>query len=69
MTWLDEHDVAARLRELKEDATTWLGRDFTGQFSLAGEQANTALLRSDERWGVPSGATPTTHIPKPAARA
>ncbi len=66
VTWLDEHDVAARLRELQEDATTWLGRTFTGQFSLAGAQAKTALLRSGERWGVPSGSTPTTHILKPA---
>ena len=55
MTWLDEHGVAARLHELKEDATTWLGRTSTGQFSLAGAQAKTALLRSGERWGVPSG--------------
>ena len=66
VTWLDEHGVAARLRELQEDATTWLGRTFTGQFSLAGAQAKTALLRSGERWGVPSGSTPTTHILKPA---
>jgi serine/threonine-protein kinase HipA len=66
VTWLDEHGVAARLRELKEDSTTWLGRTFTGQFSLAGAQAKTALLRSGERWGVPSGSTPTTHILKPA---
>jgi serine/threonine-protein kinase HipA len=66
VAWLDERGVAARLRELKEDATTWLGRDFTGQFSLAGAQGKTALLRRDERWGVPSGAKPTTHILKPA---
>ena len=66
VAWLDEHGVAARLRDLQEDATAWLGRTFTGQFSLAGAQAKTALLRSGERWGVPSGSTPTTHILKPA---
>jgi serine/threonine-protein kinase HipA len=66
VAWLDEHGVATRLHELKEDATTWLGRTFTGQFSLAGAQAKTALMRSGERWGVPSGSTPTTHILKPA---
>lgn len=66
VTWLSEEDVAERLRELRADATSWLGRAFTGQFSLAGAQAKTALLRRDGRWGIPSGATPTTHILKPA---
>lgn len=66
VTWLDEGSVAQRLRELREDSTAWLGRTFTGQFSLAGAQAKTALLYDDGRWGVPSGSTPTTHILKPA---
>jgi len=64
--WLAEQEVAQRLRELRRDATAWLGRSFTGQFSLAGAQAKTALLFEGGRWGVPSGATPTTHILKPA---
>ncbi len=66
VVWLTEAQVAQRLRELKEDSTAWLGRSFSGQFSLAGAQAKTALLRQDGRWGVPSGSTPTTHILKPA---
>lgn len=66
IAWLTEEDVAERLRDLRADATAWLGRAFTGQFSLAGAQAKTALLERDGRWGVPSGATPTTHILKPA---
>jgi serine/threonine-protein kinase HipA len=66
VTWLTEANVAQRLRELREDSTSWLGRSFTGQFSLAGAQPKTALLFEDGRWGVPSGATPTTHILKPA---
>lgn len=66
VTWLTEDDVAQRLRELKDDSTAWLGRSFTGQFSLAGAQAKTALFFQDGRWGVPSGATPTSHILKPA---
>lgn len=66
VTWLTDDEVAERLRELKADSTTWLGRSFTGQFSLAGAQAKTALLYRSGRWGVPSGATPTTHILKPA---
>ncbi len=66
VAWLSDDDVAERLRELREDSTAWLGRSFTGQFSLAGAQAKTALLFQDGRWGVPSGWTPTTHILKPA---
>lgn len=66
VAWLTEEEIAARLRELRADTTAWLGRAFTGQFSLAGAQAKTALLQRDGRWGVPAGATPTTHILKPA---
>ena len=66
VAWLTDDDVAERLRELREDSTAWLGRAFTGQFSLAGAQAKTALLFRDGRWGVPSGSTSTTHILKPA---
>ena len=66
VTWLTDDEVAERLRDLREDSTSWLGRSFTGQFSLAGAQAKTALLYENGRWGVPSGATPTTHILKPA---
>jgi serine/threonine-protein kinase HipA len=66
VAWLDEQQVAQRLRDLRQDATTWLGRTFTGQFSLAGAQAKTALYHAGRRWGIPGGATPTTHILKPA---
>jgi len=40
----------------------------TGQFSLAGAQAKTALYFDERtsRWGDPSGAISTTHILKPA---
>jgi serine/threonine-protein kinase HipA len=66
VTWLTDDEVAGRIRDLREDSTAWLGKSFTGQFSLAGAQAKTALLYDNGRWGVPSGATPTTHILKPA---
>jgi len=66
VTWLSDQEVGDRLRELREDATAWLGREFTGQFSLAGAQAKTALLHEDGRWGVPSGSMATSHILKPA---
>jgi len=66
VTWLTEEDVAARLRDLRTDRTTWLGHAPAGHFTLAGAQAKTALLWRDGRWGVPSSAIPTTHILKPA---
>lgn len=63
--WLDDKGIAQRLRALREDHAAWrIARD-TGQFSLAGAQPKTALLFTEGRWGVPSGAMPTTHILKP----
>jgi serine/threonine-protein kinase HipA len=63
--WLDESELAKRLRMLREDHAAWrLPRD-TGQFSLAGAQPKTALLLQNDRWGIPSGRIPTTHILKP----
>lgn len=63
--WLEVGGVAQRLAHLRRDQAAWrLARD-TGQFSLAGAQPKTALLFDGERWGVPSGRVPTTHILKP----
>lgn len=63
--WLDEAQVATRLRTLREDHAAWrLPRD-TGQFSLAGAQPKTAFLYDQGRWGIPHGRIPTTHIIKP----
>lgn len=64
--WLDDDEIAARLRDLRNDSTAWLGSDFAGRFTLAGAQAKTALLQVDGQWGLPSGALPTSHILKPA---
>lgn len=68
VTWMADSDVARRLRELRADATAWLGTEFAGRFSLAGAQAKTALLWDElnQRWGVPDGAAATSHILKPA---
>lgn len=65
--WLDENEIADRIRELRRDPTAWHAHD-TGQFSLAGAQAKFALYRDPGtgRWGEPFGAMPTTHIFKPA---
>lgn len=64
--WLNEKQLAAMLRELRADASAWLGSDPPGRFSLSGAQTKTALLRDGKRWGRPSGGTATTHIVKPA---
>ena len=65
--WLSDDDVAQFLRDLRRDTTTWRPHP-QGRWSLAGAQAKIALLydRSADRWGIPSGVTPTTHIVKPA---
>ncbi|WBQ05697.1 type II toxin-antitoxin system HipA family toxin [Kribbella sp. CA-293567] len=64
--WLTEAQVAQRLRDLKYDATAWLGAGRSGRFSLAGAQAKTALLYDGQRWGQPQGSLATSHILKPA---
>ncbi|MBB2945166.1 serine/threonine-protein kinase HipA [Actinoplanes lutulentus] len=67
VTPLSEGDVADRLRILRRDPAAWHLAG-TGQFSLAGAQAKTAV-HFDARtgqWGDPTGAVPTTHIIKPA---
>jgi serine/threonine-protein kinase HipA len=63
--WIDESNVAARLRALRVDPSASRAETDSGQLSLAGAQPKTALLFRKGRWGVPSGRTPTTHILKP----
>jgi serine/threonine-protein kinase HipA len=65
INWLNESDIATRLKMLREDVSAWRRPDDAGQFSLAGAQPKTALLLQDGKWGVPSGRIPTTHILKP----
>ncbi len=67
--WLNEGDVAERLRTLRNDPSAWRVARDTGQFSLAGAQPKTALLHDGQRWGLPCGPTPTTHILKPPIEA
>jgi len=63
--WLTRADVADRLRALERDRSAWRTPDDIGQFSLAGAQPKTALFFDGEKWGLPSGRMPTTHILKP----
>lgn len=67
--WLDERDIADRLRSVLHDAASGRTAADNGQFSLAGAQPKTALLHDTRtgRWGVPAGRTPTTHILKPSS--
>ena len=65
VVWLTYAEVEARLRILRNDTSAWRLEEDVGQFSLAGAQSKTALLLEDDRWGVPGGLTPTTHILKP----
>ena len=58
--------IADRLRALRTDRTAWAPSPATGQFSLAGAQSKFALHRTVTGWAEPQGATPTTHIFKPA---
>jgi serine/threonine-protein kinase HipA len=64
---LTEEQVADRLRTLRRDPCAW-HLPASGQFSLAGAQAKTALHRDAVTgvWGDPSGVVATTHILKPA---
>lgn len=64
--WIDQKEISTRLRSVLDDASYGRTAGDNGQFSLAGAQPKTALLRHAGRWGIPSGRTPTTHILKPA---
>lgn len=69
ISWLSETEVAERLRDaVRRHGTGRLAED-RGRFSLAGAQPKTALAFDGARWGIPSGAVPTTHILKPPAQA
>ena len=66
--WLTEHEIGERLRDLVERHGTGRLAGDRGLFSLAGAQPKTAFVYDGERWGIPSGSTPTTHILKPPAQ-
>jgi serine/threonine-protein kinase HipA len=63
--WLKPGELEKRIVALKNDAGAGRLEGDTGQFSLPGSQEKTALYRVNNRWGVPQGRTPTTHILKP----
>lgn len=65
IAWLSAKQIGERLRRLEEDPSAGRLDADEGQFSLAGAQPKTALLKWNGRWGIPSGRAPTTHILKP----
>jgi len=65
VSWITHDDLAERIKELKADPGAMRKAQDKGRASLAGAQAKTALYKTGDRWGVPNGRTPTTHILKP----
>lgn len=67
--WMNEGEIAERVHLLLKDHSISRIATDAGQFSLAGAQPKTGFLHDPKRnrWGVPSGRIPTTHIFKPAA--
>jgi serine/threonine-protein kinase HipA len=65
--WLEETQLERRIQHLAQDTSAARETATEGQFSLSGAQAKTALYFDSklQRWGVPRGRTPTTHILKP----
>lgn len=65
--WLTEQELCSRIEELINSRTDGRTEADTGQFSLPGAQAKTALRFDPDagRWGIPTGSEPTTDILKP----
>lgn len=67
INWITRNDLENRLKELLKDHAAARRDEDRGQFSLAGAQPKVGLYYGEEpqRWGVPEGEMPTTHILKP----
>jgi serine/threonine-protein kinase HipA len=65
--WMTSDELAERLRRLRTDHAAVRRPQDIGKMSLPGAQAKTAYYwdRARDRWGVPGGRAPTTHIIKP----
>ncbi len=61
---VDEREIATILRGLTSAGMDGRLADEEFRISLAGAQEKTALLRHEDRWLVPHGSTPSTHILK-----
>ncbi len=65
---LTVRDIENRLKELEANPAAWTPSTRSGQFSLPGAQAKTALSFIEGQWSEPWGSEPTTHIIKPPSR-
>lgn len=65
--WISMDELRERLIQLRADISALRRPEDIGKMSLPGAQAKTAFYwdRETNRWGVPGGRTPTTHIIKP----
>lgn len=65
--WISVDELRERLIQLRADVSAVRRPGDIGKLSLPGAQAKTAFYwdRQTDRWGVPGGRTPTTHIIKP----
>jgi serine/threonine-protein kinase HipA len=65
--WISVDELRERLNQLRDDASALRRPGDIGRMSLPGAQAKTAFYwdRETNRWGIPGGRTPTTHIIKP----
>ncbi|MCA5894728.1 type II toxin-antitoxin system HipA family toxin [Isoptericola sp. NEAU-Y5] len=60
---LDDAEIAAHLRELRADDSSWAFEQHGGRFSLGGQQGKFALTRAvDGSWHQPTGRAASTHI-------
>lgn len=62
---VDDDEIARRLAALGTAPLGMTLEEEEFRISIAGVQEKTAFLRVDEKWHVPMGATPTSHIFKP----
>jgi serine/threonine-protein kinase HipA len=65
--WMTIDELGERLRQLRADIAAIRRPGDIGKMSLPGAQAKTAYYwdKQANRWGVPGGRAPTTHIIKP----
>jgi serine/threonine-protein kinase HipA len=62
-TPLSDAEIAAHLRDLRADDSSWAFEQHGGRFSLGGQQGKFALARSaDGTWHQPTGRGASTHI-------
>ena len=65
---LTEDDISNRLASLGTSPLGLIDKEEDYRISLAGAQEKTAFLQLKGRWFLPLGATPTSHIFKPAMK-